>query len=61
MENKKKKIDNQKHTGASVFMKILRPEVDKDIEQERECETEMERECETERRRERWREIERKK
>ena len=42
MENKKKKIDNQKHTGASVFMKILRPEVDKDIEQERECETETE-------------------
>ena len=31
MENKKKKIDNQKHTGASVFMKILRPEVDKHI------------------------------
>ena len=42
MENKKKKTDNQKHTGASVFMKILRPEVDKDIEQERECETETE-------------------
>ena len=46
MENKKKKIDNQKHTGASVFMKILRPEVDKDIEQKRECETETERERE---------------
>ena len=56
MENKKKKIDNQKHTGASVFMKILRPEVDKDIEQKRECETEMERERERETERERRRE-----